>query len=257
MVSVLCLGGSDPEMGAGVQMDTAVCRAMGVAPSVVETLFTKQSEKGLEQVQLRAIKEIGHDILHALDEGVAAIKVGALGDALIVEAVAAALEPWHTAIPIVVDPVAAASKAVGAVALNTVEGVRKMESALFPLATLVTPNVLEYGTGERYAECRSILRKGGHADAFAEMEGRAPADWVADVLERKDAEPLEFRHDRIVGGEALHGTGCALSTAIACGLALGLPLAEACGHGIDALQGWMASAIAAEGVLAPEPPAKP
>ncbi|MHC4380026.1 MAG: bifunctional hydroxymethylpyrimidine kinase/phosphomethylpyrimidine kinase [Planctomycetota bacterium] len=257
MPSVLCLGGSDPEMGAGVQMDTAVCRAMGVAPRVVETLFTKQSAQGLESVNVRGIKGIGHDILHSLDEGVQAIKIGALGDAQVVEAVVAALEPWHEAIPIVVDPVAAASKTVGAVALNTLEGVRKMESDLFPLATLVTPNVLEYGTGERYAECRAILRKGGHADAFAEMEGRAPADWVADVLERAQSEPMEFRHDRISGGEALHGTGCALSTAIACGLAKGQDLVDACRNGIEALQGWMASAVAAEGALAPEPPARP
>lgn len=254
MKAVLCLGGSDPWMGAGVQMDTAVCRAFGVAPRVVETLFTEQGPEGLKEVRLRDPQEVGRDILHTLDDGVQAIKIGALGNAEIVEIVAAALEPWHDAIPIVLDPVASATKAVGQVQLNTVDGVRRMEELLFPLAALVTPNLLEYGSGERYVACRAILRKGGHADAFAEFEGREPGGHVSDSLEREGAEPVEFRHARIDGGGDLHGTGCALSSAIACGLADGLDLAEACGRGITALQVWMKEAVACGGALAPKPP---
>ena len=256
MTAVLCLGGSDQRMGAGVQMDSAVCRALGVVPRVVESLFTRQGQRGLEKVKSRDRVEVAHDILHTLDEGVDAIKIGALGNARIVEAVVAALEPWHDAIPIVVDPVAAASKAPGSAQLNTMEGVRLMESTLFPLAELVTPNLLEYGTGERYAACRAVLRKGGHADAFAELEGRDPASWVADVLQRRDVDPVEFRHSRIADAGSLHGTGCALSTAIACGLAQGLDLVDACQLGIDALQDWMQAAVESDGELQPLPPAK-
>lgn len=254
MKAVLCLGGSDPKMGAGVQMDTAVCRAFGVAPRVVETLFTEQGTDGLKSVQLRKPADVGRDILHTLDDGVQAIKIGALGNAAIVEVVAAALEPWHDAIPIVLDPVASASKTVGVAQLNTVDGVRRMEELLFPLAALVTPNLLEYGTGERYVSCRAILRKGGHADAFAEFEGREPGSHVSDSLEREGAEPVEFRHARIDGGGDLHGTGCALSSAIACSLAEGKDLQQACSRGIEALHGWMKEAVARGGALAPEPP---
>lgn len=254
MKAVLCLGGSDPKMGAGIQMDTAVCRAFGVAPRVVETLFTEQGPEGLKKVQLRKPVDVGRDILHTLDEGVQAIKIGALGNAEIVEVVAAALEPWHDAIPIVIDPVASASKTVGAAQLNTVEGVRRMEEMLFPLAALVTPNLLEYGTGERYVSCRAILRKGGHADAFAEFEGREPGAFVSDVLEQEGAEPVEFQHDRIPDGGLLHGTGCALSSAIACSLTQHVELTAACRSGIDALQVWMKDAVARGGALAPKPP---
>jgi hydroxymethylpyrimidine/phosphomethylpyrimidine kinase len=254
MKAVLCLGGSDPTMGAGVQMDTAVCRALGVAPRVVETMFTKQGEMGLESVELRDMMQIAHDILHTLDDGVQAIKIGALGDAHIVEAVVAALEPWHDAIPIVIDPVAAASKSKTEVYLNTRAGVRLMESDLFPLAAVVTPNVLEYGNGERYENCKAILRKGGHTDSFAELEGREPSKWVADVLEYPNGDSFEYRHTRVLGGEHLHGTGCALSTAIACGLANGTTLSEACHTGIGALHVWIKQAIEDQHDLQPVAP---
>jgi len=254
MKAVLCLGGSDPSMGAGVQMDTAVCRALGVVPRVVETMFTQQGELGLESVELRDMVDIAHDILHTLDDGVQAIKIGALGDARIVEAVAAALEPWHDAIPIVLDPVAAASKSKTEVYLNTREGVRLMESTLFPLAAVVTPNLLEFGNGERYRNCQAILRKGGHTDTFAEMEGRGPSKWLADVLELENGDSFEYRHTRVLGGQHLHGTGCALSTAIACGLANGNTLSEACHTGIGALQVWIKAAMEGGHDLRPIPP---
>jgi len=256
MKAVLCLGGSDPTMGAGVQMDTAVCRALGIAPRVVETMFTKQGEFGLESVELRDMVEIAHDILHTLDDGVQAIKIGALGDAHIVEAIVAALEPWHDAIPIVIDPVAAASKSKTDVYLNTRAGVRLMESDLFPLAAVVTPNVLEYGNGERYENCRAILRKGGHTDSFAELEGRGPSKWVADVLEYPNGDSFEYRHTRVLGGENLHGTGCALSTAIACSLANGHTLSESCHTGIGALQVWIKQAIEGQHDLRPSAPSE-
>ncbi len=253
MKAVLCLGGSDPNMGAGVQMDTAVCRALGVAPRVVETLFTEQSEQGLESVRVRPFEEVAHDILHTLDDGVDAIKVGALGNAKVVAAAVAALEPWHDTLPIVLDPVAAASKTLNPAPLNTLEGVRLMESDLFPLATLVTPNLMEYGSGERYGACRAVLRKGGHADSFAELEGREPSPWVVDVLQYPPAPAQKFRHQKIPGGENLHGTGCALSTAIACGLAKGLDLPTACDEAIQALHRWMEDAVASGAGLAPQP----
>lgn len=253
MKAVLCIGGSDPTMGAGVQMDTAVCRALGVAPRVVESMFTIQSEQGLESVRIRKLQEVGHDILHTLDDGVQAIKIGALGNADIVEVVIAALEPWAKDIPIVVDPVSSASKTVGSATLNTLKGVRLMEAQLFPLATLVTPNVIEYGTGERYQDCKAVLRKGGHSDAFAEMEGRTPSTWVADALEVENGDSSEFRHARIPGAEDLHGTGCALSTAIACGMAQGQSLEDACQAAIETLQVWMRTASSGSGVLQPVP----
>jgi hydroxymethylpyrimidine/phosphomethylpyrimidine kinase len=256
MGGVLCLGGSDPEQGAGVQMDGAVCQALGREPHVVVAVDTVQGEEGLEAASPRDQVEVAHRILYALDHGVDAIKIGALGDEHVVAAVAATLEPWHEDVPIVLDPVCAATRAVGNARLNTVAGSRLMEEELFPLCRVVTPNTFEFGTGERYRDCRTVLLKGGHAGDFAELGGGPPAAWVTDLLEDRVMSPIEFRHPRIDGASGLHGTGCALSSAIACFLAKGYEPWAACQCAIEVMHEWLGEAVAGDTGLRPHAPAR-
>lgn len=243
MAGVLCLGGSDPQEGAGVQMDAAVCQALGHTPIQVIAVETVQTLAGLESATPREAVAVAHEIMFALDEGVKAVKIGALGNEKIVAAVIAALEPWHKDLPIVLDPVCAATRTLGDARLNTVAGARLMESELFQLCRLVTPNAFEYGTGERYQYCRAVLLKGGHADDLALLEGGEPSSYIADSLEDLLQDPIEFRHPRIPGAENLHGTGCALSSAIACFIAQGFEPWAACQCALEVMHEWMAAAV--------------
>lgn len=241
---ILCIGGSDPRMGAGVEMDAAVCRALGFEPVVVPTLDTVQSARGLESVQLRPVEQVVHAVVRELGEGVDAVKLGALGDQRMVEALAQVLEPWADDLPIVLDPVALASKqAVPGAALNSPAGVAAMREQLFPLAAVITPNAAEYGSGEAYEHCRAVLRKGGH-DA---------GDWVTDRLTTLIEEPLEFRRRRLPGATEVHGTGCAFASLVACLMAR-CPGAElACEEAGDILHAWLSGPGLQEGRLVPPP----
>lgn len=243
MVGVLCLGGSDPQEGAGVQMDAAVCQALGQTPRQVVAVDTVQSMNGLESATPRDHVAVAHEIMFALDDGVKAVKIGALGNENVVAAVVAALEPWHKDLPIVLDPVCAATRTLGDDRLNTVAGARLMESDLFPLCRLVTPNAFEYGTGERYQSCRAVLLKGGHADDITLLEGGEPSSFIADSLEDLLQDPIEFRHPRIPGAENLHGTGCALSSAIACFIAQEMEPWAACQCALEVMHEWMTAAV--------------
>lgn len=256
MAGVLCLGGSDPQQGAGVQMDAAVCQALGFDPQMVISVDTVQTVAGLKSATPRDQVEVANRILFALDAGVEAIKIGALGNEHVVAAAVAALEPWHKEIPIVLDPVCSATRTLRDARLNTVVGARLMETDLFPLCRLVTPNAFEYGTGERYQDCRAVLLKGGHADDLALLEGGKPSKWITDVLEDLLQDPVQFRHPRIEGGEHLHGTGCALSTAVACFLAKGFEPWAACQCAIEVMHEWMTAAVANGTGLLPFEPQK-
>ncbi len=241
---VLCVGGSDPQMGAGVQMDAAVCHALGFEPVVVVTIDTVQSARGLESVSARAPDLVVRDVVRALSDGVDAVKIGALGNEDLAAALAEALEPWAGDLPIVLDPVAQASRvARPGVALNTPAGVAVMRERLFPLTLLVTPNLLEYGTGEAYENCRAVLRKGGHAD------GEEVVDRLTTFLEA----PREFRRPRLPAATAVHGTGCAYATLCACLLARCPGPEFACEEAGAILHAWLSGPGLAAGRLVPPP----
>lgn len=241
---ILCIGGSDPRMGAGVEMDAAVCRALGFEPVTVVTVETVQSERGLESVRVRDSAEVAREIVAALMDGVDAIKLGALGDETLVETVAETLEPWNADVPVVLDPVAQASKVARAgVALTTPSGTRLAQERLFPLADLVTPNRLEFGTGEAYEACGAVVRKGGHDDG----------DVVTDRFWSLLHDPIEFRRPRLPGATEVHGTGCAFATLAACHLARCRDPLLAAREAGDVLHAWLAGPGLQRGRLVPPP----
>ncbi len=163
------------------------------------------------------------------DIGADAVKTGMLGSAEMAGTVAAALERHAPAIPLVVDPVMVAK---GGARLIDEDAVAALKTRLLPLAALVTPNLPEAealtgilpvddnrvrDAARAFAAmgARNVLFKGGHGDG----------EIVRDVL-WAGGDFIVFEATRQHTSHT-HGTGCTLATAIAGGLAQGLPLSEA------------------------------
>jgi hydroxymethylpyrimidine/phosphomethylpyrimidine kinase len=235
----LSLAGLDPTGGAGVLADVAVFRAHGLHGAAVATALTAQDSTGVAAVWPVAGDAIRRQAAAVLDDlSVRAIKIGMLGGAEQALAVAAVLRsPAASGIPVVLDPVIAPKAGV---ALLDEAGLDALGRELLPRVDLVTPNVAE---AERLAGVAILDRRSLDAATRAILDSgaravlvkgfRAGGGSVLDVLaERASREIVELRHDE-VAGPAPHGTGCALSSAIAARLALGRPLRDAVAGAVD------------------------
>jgi len=220
--TALTIGGSDPSGCGGIQGDLKVFSAFGVFGMSVVTALTCQNSRGVSEVEAcpaSLISSQGESIFS--DIPVDAVKIGMLSNAENVEAVAALLEKSGQE-NVVLDPVLLSSS--GKTMLDA-EGVDLLARRLVPLAAIVTPNLREASVlagmpvtdlaGMKSAArviremgCSCVLVKGGH------LEGRA-----IDVL-FDGANYEEFDAERVGGGD-FRGTGCALSAAIAAGMAGG------------------------------------
>ncbi|MGD0605277.1 MAG: bifunctional hydroxymethylpyrimidine kinase/phosphomethylpyrimidine kinase [Streptosporangiaceae bacterium] len=220
---VLTIASSDSGGGAGIQADLkafARCGAHGMSAIVA---LTAQNTVGV-----RAIHEVPPDFVRAqvdavLDDiGADAAKTGMLFSAPLIEAVAAALA--GRGLPLVVDPVMVASSGS---TLLLPEAIGTMVTRLFPLATVVTPNLPEAQaltrtvTEDRAELAERLVALGARAALVTGGHGAEPVDHLFDGA-RHLAIPVA-RH-RVA---ATHGAGCTHSAALAAGLAAGLLLAEA------------------------------
>jgi hydroxymethylpyrimidine/phosphomethylpyrimidine kinase len=227
--AVLVIAGVDSSGGAGLMRDVCVLADFEVDALCAVTAVTAQSNSRVNALHHVPPEVVGAQIAAAFDtREIGAVKIGMLGVRATVEAVSKALP---SRVPIVLDPVLAASS--GGVLLDT-DGRRAMREILFPRVTLVTPNVPEAGTllGEDPANTeleliaqaqrllslgpRAVLIKGGHAIG----------EEAADLLVSGNVPAQRIASRRI--NAIRRGTGCALASAIAAGLASGVPLAEAC-----------------------------
>jgi len=223
---VLIIAGSDSGGGAGIQADIKTVTALGGYAMTAVTAVTVQNTLGV-----RAIHPIPPDIIRGQidavidDLGADAWKLGMLGDAVTAHWVATAIREKAQGAPIVLDPVMIAKGGARLLAEDAVEALR----ALVALAEIVTPNAPEAAaltgilvedvhTQKQAAAAliamgaKSVLVKGGHI----------PGALISDVL-ATEAGVHVFEEDRIVT-TATHGTGCTLASAIAAGLAQGLPV---------------------------------
>jgi hydroxymethylpyrimidine/phosphomethylpyrimidine kinase len=239
---VLIIAGSDSGGGAGIQADIKTVTMLGGYAATAITAVTVQNTLGVQAIHAIPTQLIEAQVRAVLsDIGADAFKVGMLGDADVVVAVAALLEAAGD-IPAVIDPVMVAK---GGHRLVTDAGVTAMRERLIPLARLLTPNAPEAAAltglavettddlrraGERLLSlgARAVLMKGGHI----------AGEHVIDVLMSAEGETtlegprLDTRHT--------HGTGCTLSSACATGLARGLSLdlavAEAWSYTAEAIR---------------------
>lgn len=236
--NVLLASGLDPSGGAGFLLDSRIVVEAGARPLGVITAHTVQTTEGVIAAHPVDAELLDAQLTHLLgDVEVAAVKLGMLGAEPLAEVLGAALE--RVAGPVVWDPVLAPSK--GRVPLYT-GSVAAAIKALRPSLTLITPNAMEAAllTGlpvttpaevaaaaralREVCEC-AVLIKGGHlderGDAAESIDTLLPAPGHGDDL-------VELRGPRVPGGERVHGTGCALASAIAAHLALGADLERAC-----------------------------
>ncbi len=200
--AVLTIAGSDSSGGAGIQGDLATLRAFGVHGTSAVTCVTAQNSRGVHGWWPLPVEAVRAQIRAVLDDiGAGAVKVGMLGTAAVAAAVADELAAYGG--PVVVDPVCASS--YGDPLLDP-DALTVLREQILPLATVVTPNLAEAALIGPVG-CW-LLVTGGHADGPA-----------TDVLTGPGGRH-EFTAER-VGNPHAHGTGCALSSAIAARLALG------------------------------------
>ena len=217
----LTIAGSDSGGGAGIQADLKAFAAAGCHGSSAIVALTAQNTVGVTGV-LEVPVEFVRAQLEAVftDIGVDAAKTGMLFSAPIIETVADFLA-GHPA-PLVVDPVMVASS--GGRLLKD-DAVEVLVGRLFPLATVVTPNLIEAetlaGSGTRSELAERIHELGAPAVIVTGGHGPDPVDHLFDGREHVEI-PVE-RHDVA----ATHGAGCTHSATLAAGLARGLSLPEA------------------------------
>ena len=227
---VLVCAGLDPSGGAGLLADVGVARALETRPVGVVTALTVQNTTGVSDVQPLSATFI-RDQLEALlsDVEVKAVKIGMLGSAEIATAIGAALQ--LTRAPVVWDPITHPSR--GEVAL--VDGhFDQALAAITPHLAVLTPNARELAMlvhepiGALSDAVAAALTLSVRLDAAVLVKGgHLGTDEAVDVLcSRGTVEAL--RGPRLSRGEDVHGTGCALATAIAANLAHGATLIEAC-----------------------------
>jgi hydroxymethylpyrimidine/phosphomethylpyrimidine kinase len=236
----LTIAGSDSGGGAGIQADIKTFSACGVYGASVITAVTAQNLDGVRAIQAidPAVVEAQ---LRAVLEGypVKAIKTGMLFNRDIIETVAAVLKE-HRRIPVVVDPVFAATSGSS---LIKPRAVRILRECIFPLAALVTPNLpeAEFLCGR---ELRSLgdLREAGevlfkmYKVPFLMKGGHLP-DGPVDLL--VDGRGMKAYAADLVRSVNSHGSGCTFSAAIAAYLARGRSLRVA----VDAAKAFITASL--------------
>lgn len=219
----LTIAGSDSGGGAGIQADLKVFFALGCHGMSALTALTAQNTVGVTDIsEVEPEFVIAQIEAVATDIGVDAAKTGMLASPAIVDAVAKAIEA-HDIRQLVVDPVSVSKHRDQ---LLTDEAVTTLRTRLFPLATLITPNLYETGLFlDRVVESLSDMRRAAqdlHAlgpGAVLVKGGHLSGPQATDVFFDGD-ELVEITAPRYDTADT-HGTGCALSAAITARLAHG------------------------------------
>ena len=234
---VLTIAGSDSGGAAGIQSDMRTFALLGVHSLVAVTAVTVQNS-----LKVDGILEVPADVVRGQieavvsDIGVQGAKTGMLASAQIIDAVA---ECWRDlglarTVPFVVDPVCASMHGEALLHPTALDTLR---TQLFPLASVVTPNldevrllvgidVVDAATQRDAARAlhnlgpQWVLVKGGH---LRSAPNSTDLLFDGETFHTFDAPRVNTRHD--------HGAGDTLAAAIACALAHGFAMPEAVGFG--------------------------
>ncbi len=227
MKKVLTIAGSDCSGGAGIQADLKTIAAHKLYGMSVITALTAQNTTGVYGVFEASPEFVGAQLDAVFSDIMPdAVKIGMVSSPAIIEVIAERLS-FYKAKNIVVDPVMVATSGSRLLSDGAETALREK---LFPLAFVLTPNIPEaealcgfsikseadmMKAAEAIGESigGAVLVKGGHLvnDAMDYLYTKEGGEW--------------FRAERIDNPNT-HGTGCTLSSAIACGLARGLSLSE-------------------------------
>ena len=228
MKKVLTIAGSDCSGGAGIQADLKTMTAHGVYGMSVITALTAQNTTGVYGIFDVSPEFVSSQIDCVFsDIRPDAVKIGMVSNVEIIRSIAAGLRR-HNAVNIVADPVMVSTSGSRLLSEDASEA---LCGELLPMASLITPNIPEgevlCGSAIRGAEdmafaVRKIFEKTGSAVL---LKGGHLSDCADDLLFSPDDGLVWFRSVR-VNNNNTHGTGCTLSSAIACGLACGFSVRE-------------------------------
>lgn len=250
-IRVLSIAGSDSGGGAGIQADIKTISALGCYAMTAIAALTAQNTLGVTSIFAPPPAFLTAQLDAVLsDIGVDAVKIGMLHSSEVVEVVRDAILSYRLngQNRIVLDPVMVSTSGSKLIEEKTVQ---LLIDELFPLADLVTPNldeavvllgrdISDASELEEAAQalvalgCKAVLLKGGH------LPGGEVVDMLAMRQEDGGIRLMRFSSPRIQSNN-LHGTGCTLSSAIACFLAQKKALPEA----VELARAYILRAIAA------------
>lgn len=244
MKTALSIAGSDCSGGAGIQADLKTMTLNGVFAMSAITALTAQNTTGVSGIMEVTPEFLSRQIeMIFTDIRPDAVKIGMVSSAALIEVIAAQLRRFD-AQNIVVDPVMVATSGAS---LMQNQAVSALQSELFPLAAVITPNIFEAevlsgctihskadmqtAAAEIGARCGcAVLLKGGHSvsDADDLLYADGSSQWFA---------------GRRIDNPNTHGTGCTLSSAIAANLAKGYSLPQSVQRAKDYISGALAAML--------------
>ncbi len=221
---VLSLSGSDPSGGAGMEADLKTFQAHGVYGMAVPTLLTVQNTTGVRKVKTLEPEFFEEQVAFLLEDLFPdAIKIGAIGDRRMLQALVRILSQQRLQrVPVIIDTVL---NSTSGAPLFEMRGLSEFIERLLPRAAIITPNVPEFdllmGKPTTEANAPAHLLAFGRDKPYAILlkGGHFPGDPVDFLYHRQLVR--NFPGERIDTPHT-HGTGCALASAIAANLALGL-----------------------------------
>lgn len=242
MKVALTIAGSDCSGGAGIQADIKTMTTNGVFAESVVTALTSQNTTGVFGV-FESSPEFVTQQLDAVFTDIYpdAVKIGMVSSAPIIKAIAEGLKKYE-AKNIVIDPVMVSTS--GSKLLQE-DAISTLEEVLFPLATLLTPNIpeaeilsdIKINSAEDMTNAAEIIGKKYNAAVL--LKGGHSINDANDLL-YSNGESKWFSGKRIDNPNT-HGTGCTLSSAIASNLAKGMNLDEA----VESAKAYISGALAA------------
>lgn len=239
--TALTVAGSDSGGGAGLQADLKTFADHRVFGMSVVTAITAQNSLGVTRVDPVPVDGVLAQLRAVLDDfPIGCVKIGMLGSAATVRAVARTLAALDPRPPVVVDPVMVAS--TGHRLLDR-EAEDVLRSELLPLATIATPNLDEAAVlaGAPGREAAVAWARSQRCAVLITGGDTAGAE-IVDHLLRPDGAPRTWSHPR-QGTRPFHGTGCTLASAIAARLAHGRPLEDAVDGAIAYVQALIRAAV--------------
>lgn len=227
MKTVLAIAGSDSSGGAGIQADIKTLTMNGVYAMSAITAMTAQNTTGVRAIQESSpgfLKEQLDAVLEDIFPD--AVKIGMVSSPALISVIAERLR-YHQVRKIVLDPVMVATAGSSLIQTDAVQALKEL---LFPLATLVTPNIPEAG---------ALSGISIHTEADMETAAREIGRQYSCAVLVKGGHSINDANDLLCMGGSMrwfygkriqnpntHGTGCTLSSAIAANLAKGYSLEE-------------------------------
>lgn len=219
MKNILIIAGSDSVGGAGIQADLKTCEALGCYGANVITCVVAENTKRVADILVMPNPLIKAQFECILEElPIHAVKVGMLFNVDIMQLVSEFLSKINA--PIVLDPVCISKAGDALIDPKAIDYLASM----FKFATIATPNRFEFekllGSDTSSLPCDVLVKK------------VSSKDQSLDMLYCKDGKRQEF-NSRLLSPSMIHGSGCTLSTAIACFLAKGFETKDAVSHAKD------------------------